>query len=248
MLAVDCQRRLEPLVGMRWRHPHVDDRDIWQVVLDRPRQCLGIGDGRHHVVSPAAKSLGEPVPHDRRVLRDHYPQRGAHQARTGSSTVMVVGPPAGLSTDSRPSTVCTRSTSPASPPPGFSLACPAPSSVTLITSLPLLSLTLISARPAPLCLATLASSSAAQKYAMASMAGDGRLPRSVVSPAGTALASASTASAVGRPRSSTAGWIPLARSRSSASVSLAFRCAAAASETVRSGSAPCSKFSLISPR
>ena len=80
-----------------------------------------------------------------------------------------------------------------------------PSSVTVTSTLPGPSLTVMAAWLAELCLATLASSSAAQKYAMASMAGDGHALVLAVSLTGTALVSARLDSAASRPRSSTGG-------------------------------------------
>jgi hypothetical protein len=61
----------------------------------------------------AGQDLGQAVPHDRGVLGNH----DTHQACLGNSIVTVVGPPTGLSTSSWPSTVCTRSSRPTSPPP-----------------------------------------------------------------------------------------------------------------------------------
>ncbi len=85
------------------------------------------------------------------------------------------------------------------------LAPPVPSSRTVMTSSPSCSVTAIVAALACPCFAMLASSSAAQKYAIVSIAGDGRSVSRTVSATGVALACASTDSAASRPRSSTAG-------------------------------------------
>jgi hypothetical protein len=98
-----------------------------------------------------------------------------------------------------------------------------PSSVTVMTTPPSCSATDMAALVARLCLAMLARSSEAQKYAIVSIAGDGRFPTLIVRATGVALVSASADSAASRPRSRTAGWMPLARSRNSASVSFALR-------------------------
>src|SRR5215471_11556719 len=163
VVGVDRLGGAQSLVGMGGRHAHVDDGHIGQVRVHCLPQRYRVGHRRDNVMTPAGERLGEPVPHDRGVFCDDDTQLCGHQACPGSSIVMAVGPPAGLSMPSRPSTACTRSRSPASPPPGARRAPPDPSSVTAIRILTSCPRTLIVARLAPLCLATLASSSAAQK-------------------------------------------------------------------------------------
>src|ERR1019366_9570780 len=116
------------------------------------------------------QDLDQARPDYRRVLGDHNPHRGLRfgQAWDGSSTVTTVGPWGGLLPCSLPSTVLTRSASPARPPRASMRAPPEPSSLTRTRSSPgtcTTSSVACGARPCVvmLCLATLVSSSAAQK-------------------------------------------------------------------------------------
>src|SRR5207247_5251405 len=103
--------------------------------------------------------------HYGRVFGDHNPHRGSWlgQVREGSSTVITEGPPGGLLSRSLPSTVLIRSASPARPPRASTRAPPQPSSLTRTRSRPGIWTASSVACRAPLCLVTLASSSAAQK-------------------------------------------------------------------------------------
>ena len=71
---------------------------------------------------------------------------------------------------------------------------------------------------------------------MVSIAADGRSGMSVTSSTGTALRAARVASASARPLSSTGGWMPRARVRSSAIASMARRCASSTSWVTRARS------------
>ena len=71
---------------------------------------------------------------------------------------------------------------------------------------------------------------------MVSIAADGRSGMSVTSSTGTALRAASVVSASARPLSSTAGWMPRARVRTSAIASTARRCASSTSWVMRARS------------
>ena len=95
---MDRLRGPQSLVGVVGRHAHVDDGHVGQVRAHRPLERGGVGHRGHDVVAAAGQGLGQPVPHDRGVLGDHdaQPPRG-HQACPGSSIVMTVGPPGGLS-------------------------------------------------------------------------------------------------------------------------------------------------------
>ena len=113
-----------------------------------------------------ARGIHPPVLDHGRVLGDDDPHGSALRlghACDGSSTVTTVGPPDGLLICSRPSTARTRSASPARPPRASRRAPPVPSSVTRTRSSPKTWTASSSACRAPLCLATLASSSPAQK-------------------------------------------------------------------------------------
>ena len=100
---------------------------------------------------------------------------------------------------------------------------------------------------APLCLAAFVSSSAAQKYAMVSMAASGRCGSAVRTSTGMALCDASVASAASSPESRTGGWMPRARSRTSAMACLAVACAVSSNACACPGSPPSASFSLARP-
>ena len=145
----------------------------------------------------------------------------------------------------------TRCASPDRPVPRAGSAPPVPSSATLSSSTsrgPAARMAILFAK---LCLAALASSSAAQKYAMVSIAGVGRTGMLTSSSTGIALSAASEARASASPLSSTGGWIPRARVRRSPSASLAPRSAASTSSrtAAASGTSPPSpSFSRAMPR
>ena len=105
----DHQGRAQPLVGEGGRHPDVDDDRVRAVRGDRAQELLPVALGRGHLVPGLGEQPGQPLPQQHGVLRDHYPH--------GSSAAMIVGPPDGDSTESRPSTPDTRSASPERPGP-----------------------------------------------------------------------------------------------------------------------------------
>ena len=84
-----------------------------------------VRDGRDDVEAVVAQQPGQAVAQQREVLGDHNAQ--------GITALIVVGPPAGLTTTSRPSSASTRRASPRRPLPSAS-APPAPSSATCTTS------------------------------------------------------------------------------------------------------------------
>src|SRR5204863_9402346 len=152
----------QALVGEGRRHPDVRDYHVGPLAGHRGQQRLAVG---HLGANPVALVLQQPDqagPEQRGVLGDH----DAHQrfpARSGSSTVILVGPPGGLAMSRRPSTTATRWARPDRPLPREESAPPTPSSVTRRARSPARSVITILIVFAWLCLAALASSSAAQK-------------------------------------------------------------------------------------
>ena len=93
----------------------------------RAQELLAVALGGGHLVPGLGEQPGQPLPQQHGVLGDHYPH--------GSSAAMIVGPPDGDSTESRPSTPDTRSASPDRPGPCGS-APPIPSSLIMTVSVP----------------------------------------------------------------------------------------------------------------
>src|ERR1017187_490959 len=166
MVTADRDRGAQALIGVTGWHPHVHDSDVWAVLGDSGPKRLGVADGGQDNVTTIGQDLHQAGPDHRRVLSTDDPhRRGLRlcQACDGISTVTTVGPPGGLAISIVPSTVLTRSASPARPPPASTRAPPAPSSLTRSRSSPGTCTASRVACRAPLCLAVLASSSAAQK-------------------------------------------------------------------------------------
>ena len=122
-----AQRERGPhtLVAERRRQADVDDRDLRPLEQDARDQRRAVRDGRDDVEAVVAQQPGQAVAQQREVLGDHNAQ--------GITALIVVGPPAGLTTTSRPSSASTRRASPRRPLPS-AFAPPAPSSVTCTTS------------------------------------------------------------------------------------------------------------------
>src|SRR5882724_12283755 len=119
------------------------------MVGHRAQQLVGVPHRRHHIEPAVGQQLGETLPQQHRVLSYH----DSH----GNSTVMIVGPPGGLSTMSVPSTAAARCASPSRPDPVSKDAPPRPSSRTTIRSRPACCETATSAVRASACLLTLLS-------------------------------------------------------------------------------------------
>ena len=94
----------QALVGVRRRHAHVDDGEVGLVALDGDEQGVAVADGGHDLLAGVDEQAGQAGSQEHGVLGDH----DAH----GSSTITVVGPPAGLSTCMRPPRAATRSARP----------------------------------------------------------------------------------------------------------------------------------------
>ena len=78
----------QALVGVRWRHPDVDDRDIRLVARDLEEQVVGAGGLGDHVDTGIAEQGREPVADQQAVIGDH----DAH----GITAEIVVPVPSGL--------------------------------------------------------------------------------------------------------------------------------------------------------
>ena len=78
----------QPLVGVRWRHPDVDDRDVGLVARDLEEQVVCTGGLGDHVYSGIAEQGREPVADQQAVVGDH----DAH----GITAEIVVPIPSGL--------------------------------------------------------------------------------------------------------------------------------------------------------
>ena len=95
------------LVGVRRRHPHVDDGEIGRVLADRAAQAVGVVDGGDDLVAGVLEQPPQALAQERLVLGDH----DAH----GSSATTAVPSPRGLETLTLPPSAATRSVMPASP-------------------------------------------------------------------------------------------------------------------------------------
>jgi hypothetical protein len=100
VLAAQDQRGPDALVGVGRRHADVDHGEVGPVLGDRPQELAGVGHGLDDLQPGVGHQGGEPLAEQDRVLGDH----DSH----GSSTVIVVGPPTGLSTVIVPSTAPAR--------------------------------------------------------------------------------------------------------------------------------------------
>ena len=78
----------KPLVGVRWRHPDIDDCHIRLVARDLEQEVVGAGGLSDHVDTGLAEQGSQPVADQQAVIGDH----DAH----GITAVTVVPAPSGL--------------------------------------------------------------------------------------------------------------------------------------------------------
>src|ERR1022692_4509124 len=88
-LAADRQRGPQSLIGMRWGHSDVDDRDIGLVPPPLAQQGLGVASLRDHLEAGIAEQAGDTFPQEYRIFAQDY----AHAIRV----VIVVRRPAAIS-------------------------------------------------------------------------------------------------------------------------------------------------------
>ena len=159
----DRDRGPQALVGVRRRHPYVDDADVGPVGRGGGDERGPVADRGHDVVAVLGEQPDQPLPQQDRVVGDDN-LAPAPSYGQGSSALTMVGPPGGLLIHSWPPTACSRSASPARPWPLATWAPPDPSSATVHGELrrPRAGPT-TRHRVAPLCLATLVSASATVK-------------------------------------------------------------------------------------
>ena len=123
MPLADLARGPQPLVGVRRRHPDVDDRDVRAVGAHLQHQLLGVARLPDDLEARVLEQPRDPLAQEHRVVGQHDAHRAeptprdAARAR-GISAATRVPPPGGLSTTSRPSSASTRSARPRSPEPG----------------------------------------------------------------------------------------------------------------------------------
>src|SRR6516164_7642920 len=118
----DYHRRLQALVGVRGRHPDVDDRDVRVVAVHLFQQFGAVGGQPGDLEACLLEQPGQALAQDDGVVGDYY----SH----GNSARKMVPRPRGLVTVSVPPSASTRSVSPRSPVPPPTVAPPIPSSAT----------------------------------------------------------------------------------------------------------------------
>ena len=106
----DRLRRAQPLIGMRRRHPDVDDRHVRLRAVDELEQLLGVGGHPDDLEPGLLEQPRQPLAEDHRVVGDRY----AH----GICAIRRVPRPGGLDTVNWPPSASTRSARPRSPDPG----------------------------------------------------------------------------------------------------------------------------------
>ena len=106
----DAGRGLEALRGVRRRHPDIDHRDVRIAVLDEPQQRVDIAGLADHLEARRGKRRRQRLAEEHGIVGEDH----AH----GITARIVVPPPGGLSTLSRPRIAATLSSSPCSPEPG----------------------------------------------------------------------------------------------------------------------------------
>src|SRR5262249_40228190 len=155
MLGADLDGGACALVGLRRRHPDVDDRDVGLPGRDCPTQRVGVADLGDDVDAVVDENVRNALPQEQGVVSDHC----AH----GISATTRVPPAAGDSTRSVPPSASTRSAIPWSPEPKTACAPPTPSSATSSSSSARSRRTTIDAFTARACFAMLFSASHATK-------------------------------------------------------------------------------------
>ena len=74
-LGTKALRLTHALVGLRGRHPHVEDDDVGPLEVDRGSQALGVADLRHDLEAGLGEHAGKPFPHQHGVVGERHPHR-----------------------------------------------------------------------------------------------------------------------------------------------------------------------------
>src|SRR5437899_1731340 len=158
MRAAQCDCGHQAFVGERRRHADVDDRHVGREFVDRFDQFVGGTNLRDHLMTPFNEQLHQAIAQDGAVFGDD--EAGHCSAPGGTTTVTTVGPPAGLSISSLPSSIANRSRKPVRPEPLPTCTPPEPLSSTMIRNSAVSPLMRTEPWLAAECRVTLASSSA----------------------------------------------------------------------------------------
>lgn len=98
--AGSCDRTV---VGMCRRHPHVDDRNVGTMPLDRFDEHARVAEGVYDLMTRSLQQTHEALAEERGILRDYDPH--------GSTAVIVVPRPGELVASADPPIDATRSRS-----------------------------------------------------------------------------------------------------------------------------------------
>ena len=79
MLGADLVRGAQALVGVRRRHPHVDDGDVGLVGADLAQQVLGVARLAGDLEARLLEQPRETLAQQHGVIGEHDAERGAHQ-------------------------------------------------------------------------------------------------------------------------------------------------------------------------
>src|SRR5215472_18953285 len=130
MVSADPDPGAHSLSRVARRHAHVYHGDVRVVLGDRGPQRIGVANRGDHVMATIGQDLHQARADHRGVLGDddrHRRTLRLRQAWDGILTVTTVGPPDGLLMWIVPSTIRSRSASPARPLPASMWALPVPS-------------------------------------------------------------------------------------------------------------------------
>jgi hypothetical protein len=92
VLAADDQRGPDAFVGVRGRHPNIDDGQVWLVLSHRPEQLLGVRHGRGDLEAAVGEHPSRPARwaiDGQRAVHRGGPLREAPQPGAGPSAVTV---------------------------------------------------------------------------------------------------------------------------------------------------------------
>jgi hypothetical protein len=85
MVAAQPQRRPEPLVGVRRRHPDVNDSDVGPPLRHRGQQRRTVTDRGANLMAAVFEQPDQPRPEQCGVFSDHDPERHWRPLRPGAA-------------------------------------------------------------------------------------------------------------------------------------------------------------------